>query len=216
MRRTLAIALALMVGLGTAAFAEKETPTDTGQPGEPREFCDTTGYDCIENIVEMLLETDLLYEFGPIAAPADYGDVILEINLDQTWVGDLVAFLNSGTVSVAALCRPSLAGCPFPDDCCGCSGDVSGTYQFSDAGTESLGDPNCPSTISPGCYLPAPESANSFADFAGVAGDEFLFQIGDGAAGDDTMLHSWTVCFETGVTAVEELSWGKVKATYME
>ena len=54
------------------------------------------------------------------------------LDIQQTWVGELVAYLyynadGDGTFDhgpVAILCRPNLDGCPWPDDCCGCSGEV--------------------------------------------------------------------------------------------
>ena len=166
-------------------------PSDDGVAGE-RVDCDLSGCDFFSMTVGQTRITDTLYTFGPVSTTAGgaISTVVLELNINQTWCGDLVAQLyydveGDGTIDlgpVAALCRPNLDLCPFPDGCCGCSGDLAGAYTFGDDALEALGDPNCPSAITNGCYLPAPESVAGFAATFGGApsGGDFYLEIGDG------------------------------------
>jgi hypothetical protein len=215
----------LLLGIAIGAYADDvKIPNDGGEPAE-RVECDVTG--CTQYVfpVGQVLVSDVLYTFGPL--PTAPGGVITKIigslTLTQTWVGDLVAWLyydvdgdNVYDIGpVALLCRPNLAGCPWPDGCCGCSGDVNGYYTFGDEALAALGDPTCPSLIPTGCYLPAPESPFPFAAFIGApTGGNFWLEIGDAAAGDDTNLTSWDVWVCAEVTGTEESSWGQVKTLY--
>lgn len=220
------MALLLILSFSLAVNAEDiKIPNEDGQAGD-RVDCDVTGCDYFSMTVGQLLTTDILYTFGPLATTG--GDpitnVVLELDIAQTWVGDLVAFLyydadGDGVVDagpVAALCRPNLVGCEFPDGCCGCSGNIAGLYTFGDDAVESLGDPNCPTDIPNGCYLPAPETAAGFAaTFGGFpSGGDWYLEIGDAAAGDDTTLNGFGVYVCTSPTGTEETSWGQIKGMY--
>ena len=223
----LAMVLALAVGVSAE---DVKIPNDGGQPG-PRVECDVTGCPLYIEAVGETLVTDQGHIFGPIDTDAhgDITNVVLRLDIWQTWVGDLVAGVyydadGNGSYDfgpVYVLCRPNLADCPFPDGCCGCSGNVGSgsdpaTYTFGDDALESLGDPNCPTEIPSGCYLPAPESPHTFAEaFAGApSGGHFYLEIGDAVGGDDTYLGGWGVFVCTSTTATEKSSWGRVKKMY--
>lgn len=228
----LPIVLLFLCFLGIASLAladDIKIPNDT--PMDPdRTVCLTTGYTGYPGVVGQLLVTDTWYTFGPIqtAAGCAIDDVMVDLDVSQTWVGDLVAEVwydrdCNGSFDVGPvrlLCRPNLAqlACVIPsDECCGCSGDLNGIYTFSDSGTEALGDPTCPSTFPTGnCYLPAPESANPFAVFDGEAtGGCFYLLVGDAAAGDDTTLRNWKVWVKcSGPVPNEPNSWGEIKSIY--
>lgn len=223
--RVMTAALLILCFAFTANAGDVKVPNEYGQPGT-RVDCDLTGCVLYSANVGMTLDTDYLHTFGPIGTPANgtISNVILMLDIEQTWIGDLVAWLyydqdGNGSYDagpVAAICRPNLAGCAFPDDCCGCSANIFGTYLFGDDAVESLGDPNCPTEIVAGCYLPAPESAAGFAaTFGGLpTGGDWYLEIGDAAAGDDTMLFAWGVYVCGGTTGTERSSWGKVKKMY--
>ncbi len=162
--------------------------------------------------------------FGPIATGGGtITNVVLSLNITQTWVGDLNAHLyydadGDGTYDagpVLALARPNLDGYAW-DGCCGCSGDISGIYTFGDDGAAPLGDPDCPSAIDPGCYMAAPESPMGFAaTFSGLAGGgDFYLEMGDGAGGDITYLHGWGVYVCVDATATESSAFSSIKSLY--
>jgi hypothetical protein len=222
------LALTLVLGLAAGAAADdNKVPNDEPFDIE-RVDCDVTGFTEYIDYQARTLETDVEYWFGPIQINA--GDpisaVALDINLTQTWVGDLVAELfydidcdeipDVGPVS--ALCRPQLDGCPFPDDCCGCSGDVNGLYRFADGdlgAIDPLGEYDCPSSIPEGCFLPAIESPTGFSVFSGLpSGGCFWLRMGDAAAGDDTFLNYWSVWVLAGETANDETTWGSIKILF--
>jgi hypothetical protein len=216
---------ALIVGFALTANAQK-IPNDSGeqaiQPGNcPIE--DYKGY-CLPGVY---IDCDSLL-LGPMTVEDDgttFTDVILQLNISQTWIGDLKVLLyydpegcdmQDMVGPVAAMCRPGLDGCPS-DGCCGCSGDILGDYFFSDdGGLTPLGEFDCPSFLDPGCYMPAIESPNPFAVFDGQpkGGCFWLFFV-DGACADGTDLFEWCVwTLNEVVVPVEETTWGQIKTIY--
>lgn len=148
--------------------------------------------------------TDGPNTYGPLATSSGgfIDKVVLQVDIDQTWIGDLVIDLyydvngdgiyDAGPVS--ALCRPSLDGCAY-DGCCGCSGDITGIYTFGDDGGAPMGEDDCPAAIPNGCYQSAIESPQTFAQaFDGlIGGGDFYLEVADGAGGDVTYFNSWGV-----------------------
>ena len=125
-------------------------------------------------------------------------DVILAVDMDHTWVGDLRIFLYydlaCGWVDPVlgeVLCRPGLAGC-LPLDCCGCSGDMDGWYWFDDAAVVSFED-GCPSIFAPGCYGPDYDSVGLDVFDGMPSGGCFWIFVADGACGDEGELFEWEV-----------------------
>ncbi len=153
---------------------------------------------------------------------ATIDDVILAVEMDHTWVGDLRIWLSydmncDGTAEagpVAALCRPGLGTCD-PDGCCGCSAGVFGVYLFSDDGGVPLAE-DCVA-VDPGCYSAAIDSPNPFAVFDGMPkGGCFELFAADGACADTGSVRSWTVYVANGGggTPTETVSWGHLKSSY--
>lgn len=218
------LACALMLA-SVAAAQDLKIPNDV-QMETLVVDCPVTGYTEYSITENLALDTDVEYMLGPLAtnAGAMIQDVRLDLDITQTWVGDLVAELFydvdcDGTPDigpVSALCRAQLDACPFPDGCCGCSGDIDGVYRFGDDAIAPLGEFDCPTTIPPGCFLPAVESPTGFVVFNDLGtGGCFWLRIGDGAAGDDTFLRGWTAwVLQGGTTPVEPATWGQVKSTY--
>jgi hypothetical protein len=218
------LVLALIAVFAVSAHGQK-IPNDTGDPVIPIQGCDTTGwkphivygpwiFDCMVNPPI------------PIEVPDDgdvIQDVIFEIDIFQTWCGDLKMeiwydYECDGQYElgpVAALCRPQLDGCP-DDGCCGCSGDVRGVYQFGDDGTTPLGEFDCPTIIPIGCYTPAIESLNPFEVFKGAPkGGCFWVRAVDGACADGTELYSVAVWTDNvPPTPTQDTTWGQIKALY--
>jgi hypothetical protein len=218
--------LALAVLFTTSAWAQTKTPQDLPSSPGTEQDCDLTDYVSVCGPGTTIDSAEALLTSDATTAGDTFGDVILELIMDQTWVGDLIAQVsydenNDGTADygpVSALCRPDLTGCG-DTGCCGCSGDVSGSYKFADdAPNPPLGEgAGCFSFMPEGCYQIAPESTETFASaFGGKnTGGSFLLRMRDGAAGDPLTLAGWCVWFTTGApTPTVDTTWGQVKALY--
>jgi subtilisin-like proprotein convertase family protein len=150
-------------------------------------------------------------------------DVVIDICLDHTWVGDLTITLthtsSSGEVkSVDLVQRPGV-----PQSTFGCSGDLvcdpENKYYFgSDPSLAPLGEEDCDPIIPPACYAVAVENGTGLEIFRGQpCGDGFWeLCITDDAAGDTGFLYNWSVHLlcESGPVAVESSTWGDIKAAY--
>jgi len=98
------------------------------------------------------------------------------------------------------------------DDCCGCSGDLSGAYTFDDT-APSIED-GCPTTFEPGCYGPDYDSGGLDV-FDGLAtGGCWMLYAADGATYDIGTVTGFTVYVLYESTPVDETTWGLVKALY--
>ena len=221
----LLIALCIVALAIPACANELKVPNNT-DTATARVDCNVDGCDYFEMTVgETFDATGGPLTYGPLATTGGCAitNVVLAVNIDQTWCGDLVIDLyydanNDGIYDfgpVSALCRPALDGCAY-DGCCGCSGDLFGTYTFGDDGADPLGEVDCPAIIDPGCFMPAVESPAGFADTFGgaAAGGSFYLEIADGAGGDETTLFSYGVYVCCGTTATEDTNWSRVKSDY--
>ncbi len=166
--------------------------------------------------------------FGPLAIEPDpdrITDVVVEVEMQHTWVGDLRMTLQydldcDGISEKDALfmCRIALDGCD-PEGCCGCSGDLGGTYRFTDdAAVASLEEIDCRAPIPPGCYRQDDDAAAE--GLQTLEGEPtsgcFWLYVQDGGCGDSGTIFSWTVHLENepASTPMEEASWGAIKARY--
>jgi hypothetical protein len=226
MKKSLLLISVLALGLVGSVLADDiKIPNDVS--GDlVRIDCPTDGYVYYGVEVGATLETDVWHVYGPIqiAGGDPFLDIMMDVALTQTWVGDLVAQIYydvdcDGVYDfgpVDALCRPNLEGPCDNEGCCGCSSDVDGTYMFGDAGAPALGEADgCVNPILPGCFMPAIESATFAATFAGVeAGGCFYIEIVDSAAGDDTFLSSVGVWVAGGTSASDLDTWGSIKGDF--
>jgi subtilisin-like proprotein convertase family protein len=157
-----------------------------------------------------------------VAPGAIVTDVVIDLEMDHTWVGDLQIMLehtsDGGVVTTAMLLdRPGV-----PESTFGCSGDLVGDpenkYWF---GTRpdlfTIGDDVCETVIPQGCYNVAPENAGALEAFRGIdVGDGvWRLYITDNAAGDDGYVYNWSVhLLGEAPVGVEASTWGQVKADY--
>jgi hypothetical protein len=158
--------------------------------------------------------------FGPVATPSGelIEDVILFINMEHTWIGDLRIFLlydytcdGTGDLMGEVLCRPGLEGCDV-DGCCGCGGNLSTWYAFDDD-APSIEDA-CPTDFVSGCYGPDYDSAGLTRLNGVSSGGCYWLFVADGAGGDLGFVHEWVVNVLYESTPVEESNWGTIKALY--
>ncbi|MFH1864247.1 MAG: hypothetical protein ABIK85_00055 [Candidatus Eisenbacteria bacterium] len=219
--RVLVICLVVCFIITGTALAQK--PDEIERPkGADRLNCITDGYDAYTGGTGGPVPdaNPVGATFGPLMTygTSSIEDVILNVNISATWIGDVRLWLLYDTdcdgypeVTGQLLCRHSYAGCPA-DGCCGCSGNLSGWYGFDDtsASIEDL----CPSVFAPGCYGPDYDSSglDVFDDYA--SGGCFWLFCADGAGGDATSIGGWEVYVLTAITPVEESTWGMVKAMY--
>jgi hypothetical protein len=218
--RTAIILLAVLLVAGTA-FAGK-TGENAWQSSQSRLDCLTDGYTgYTAGSGGAVPDGDPNgATFGPLptVATGAITDVILFVNINQTWIGDLRVWLLydadcDGTPETQGevLCRHTLDGCG-PDGCCGCSGNLNGWYGFDD--TAASIEDGCPVEFPPGCYGPDYDAVGlNVFDGLSTGGCFYLF-VGDGAGGDPTTIVDWEVYVECGQSPVKDTSWGKVKAQY--
>jgi hypothetical protein len=158
------------------------------------------------------------------------GDVVLEIGIRHTWVGDLRARLDydensDGTTDVSCtfLCRP---GRPVPCDSAGtgvgCSSrlacDLGATYLFDDATSSTMPVSNCTSarTIEAGCYKPTGIGAGRLSVFEHhLQGGRWTLFVSDNAAEDTGALCQWAVHVKNApLVALTPVSWGQMKRLF--
>ena len=219
--KVLAICLVACLVLMGTALAQK--PAEIERPkGAPRLDCITDGYDAYTGGTGgPVPDADPLgATFGPLmtSGTSNIEDVILNVNISATWIGDVRLFLLYDTdcdgipeITAELLCRHGLDGCP-PDGCCGCSGDLSGWYGFDE--TAASIEDECPSLFAPGCYGPDYDSSGLHVLNDWPSGGCFWLFCADGAGGDATSIAEWEVYVLTEITAVEESTWTMVKALY--
>lgn len=173
----------------------------------------------IEDLVEVCAPT---IKFNPQPGQV-IADVVIDICLDHTWVGDITITLthtsSSGEVKTVDLVqRPGV-----PQSTFGCSGDLvcdpENKYYFgSDPSLAPLGEVDCDPIIAPACYAVAVENPDGLHIFRDQpCGDGFWeLCIRDDAAGDTGFIYNWSVHLlcEAGPVSVENASWGDIKAAY--
>jgi len=135
------LVIAVLVVGSVPALAER-VPFRGAVPG-PSGGCETDGYDAYHSTDGGMIPAcdPAGITFGPLVPvphPDPIADVILELDVTHTWVGDLgVALVYDlecdGVADEAAwaMCRIGLAGCD-PEGCCGCGANLDGTYRFTD------------------------------------------------------------------------------------
>jgi subtilisin-like proprotein convertase family protein len=161
-------------------------------------------------------------DVGPIVFPPDGTtilDVVVDLGITHTWVGDLIVTLTHvspacGVQSVDLINRPRV-----PEfSTVGCSGNLVGPdkYFFGTGALEALGEERCTVTLPPACYAVAPENANGLMVFRGCPKDgEWWLHVSDNAGGDLGTIVNFSVhLLNEGPVAVEQASWGSVKAGY--
>jgi hypothetical protein len=165
---------------------------------------------------EVVLGPMLVAEDGTVIA-----DLVVDLAIAHTWVGDLVVTLThvptvGAPVSVDLLHRPGEPASTF-----GCSGDLVSAdifdkYYFGTGNLEVLGETSCPTSIPVHCYAVAPENPNGLLPFRGrsKAGQWFL-TISDNAGGDTGTFYTFSVhVLNQGPVSIEQTSWGSIKAEY--
>jgi len=176
-------------------------------------------------------------ELATVAGLDTLRDVVLEVSLAHTWMGDLVLRLEyvdclSGVPLHGAdiLCRPRGANLLAPAPCgvgtsAGCGGNLgtsesslpppgTATYFFSDSSATALAEDACPTLAGGGCYRPTVPGA--FAGFRGLlVGGCWRLRVADWAESDVGVIDYWAVWTRVQPeVAARPTSWGGVKAIY--
>jgi hypothetical protein len=234
--KKLAIAGLTMLFVGAtamSALAEKIPNDAPPNPADSPGQCPVDGYKTATQTSGLAIPdgNPVGVTTAPIQLPPDGStilDVVVSLNITHTWIGDLNVALSydhdcaPGTPvygPVSVMCRQQLVGCPV-DLCCGCSGDLvaGGQYVFGTNGAtkEIAAAGQCPTVLPFGCYREAVESANTFAVFSGLRKDGcWTLSLQDGAGADTGTLQSWSISVANQqTTAVENSTWGAVKAGY--
>jgi subtilisin-like proprotein convertase family protein len=129
-------------------------------------------------------------------------DIEVDVNINHTWVGDLVLKLVSPDGDILTLVsRPGYA--ETVDDgtgCCGLNADwASSVLTFTDLGTNDAEAMNLPFT---GTYYPNPgitaSPTQTFASlFGGTMNGNWSLYMGDAGSGDIATLNSWAIRITT-------------------
>jgi subtilisin-like proprotein convertase family protein len=156
------------------------------------------------------------------AAPTcTMNDVDIALEIDHTWVGDLIIDITHGATTVRLVDRP---GRPPQGMGVGCGADLACVRQVvldDDGGgiaIECAAPANCGSCfpngqVPTGTYLPN-ESLTAF-DNADQAG-EWRISISDNASQDLGDFCAWEVRTTCNAQSVEPTTWGSIKARYGE
>jgi hypothetical protein len=218
---SLILVLCMTVAAGSA-LAEK-VPGSNGSGYVPQGDCPTDGYKSFTGSGFQIPDNNPAgAASAPINVPDDgstFTDVVVDLDMSHTWVGDVTVDVSYdvecdgvGDASARLICRPAQAACDPAGTTFGCSGDLAGTYRFSDDGAAPIGT-GCPPVIGSGCY--SPYSALSVFDGLHKGGC-FTVSGNDGAGGDVggvSAIVIWTAN-DGGGTPTETVSWGSVKARF--
>lgn len=224
-----------MALLATAAWAEEKVPAET-DPIEVQANCDLTGYKSYFGPGGTIPDNVAAgATFGPIPTPSEplgdlIADVIIDIKMDHTWVGDLIVTVGydqgcDGAIDASAvlLCRPRGTGTTTPAPCgtgtgFGCSGNLSCTnvYLWDDAAAAPMAEGVCPTAIAGGCYLPATVGGSPLSVFENRIKDGcWYLNVADRAGADTGQVCEWSVhILNAPPIAVEQANWGGVKVLY--
>jgi hypothetical protein len=149
-------------------------------------------------------------------------DVVVDLNIEHTWVGDLVITLCHTTNGGVQTCVDLVNQPGVPQTGFGCSGDLvsdpENKYYFSSrADLEPLGEFDCPAILPPACYNTAIENLVDLSVFNGLPLGDGTWEliISDHAAGDTGFVYNWSVhLLAEAPISVEASSWGNIKASY--
>lgn len=231
---------ALSICLASVAFAAKTGDPESVAPlANPT--CSLNGYKVESQTLTPRFDipdngrTQLVV--GTIPAVGASGEVLIdvmpEVTIAHTWVGDLILQLDympcGGGPSMASaklLCRPRGTGTTIPAPCgtgtgFGASGNLGGAgtapigelpYLFQTDAAAGIADGTNPATIPAGCYKPN----TPLSVFSGLPKNGcFVLSVSDWAAGDLGYITAWKV-YMTNDQPVPTASrtWGQVKTTY--
>ena len=226
------LACACIALVSAPSFAQSvKIGEETGPEAGPN--CDITGYKSFEIVGQFPIPDGVAagITIGPVLTPADgdiINDVIIDLRVQHTWVGDLIATVSYdpdcggplAAVSSRFLCRQRGTSAASPPPCgtlagFGCSGDLScgGQLLFSDEALNELAVGSCPTAIPPGCYKP---SGAGFSIFRGLPkGGCWYLTISDNALDDLGQVCQFSVHLRNQrPVPATNASWGVVKNIY--
>jgi subtilisin-like proprotein convertase family protein len=192
-------------------------------------FCPIDLYETATATAEMAIPDDdpAGVTCPPISFPSQpafqISDIVVELDVEHTWVGDLVITLKhtrgTGEVVTAELVhQPGV-----PETSFGCSSDLvrdaGEKYAFaSDPSLLPLGSTSCPATIQPACYAVASENPDGLTAFRGLkkGAGTWELEIRDLESGDTGTFYGWSmnILTRTSPVSVNASSWGRIKARY--
>lgn len=166
---------------------------------------------------------------GPIVLAADgmYVDnVVLELDMNHPWLGDLIVRLSydensdgAMDVTCAVICRPGGTSCATSGlaGTCGSNLTTGAIYRFDDTAAGTLPTSSClnATNIPGGCYQTTGVGSNPLSAFHGrTKGGRWWLFVSDNQGSDVGNLTSWTVHILNTSVAVVPTSWGQLKLHY--
>ncbi len=227
---TVGTALALLAGtVAPAALAAVKLDDSPTRTIAVSGTCDLTGF---VSIVQTLSPAVTIPDddpagvtFGPVVTAADsstFTDVVVELSLSHTWIGDLVVTLSydqdcdgQPEDSTRVLCRPGRSSC-FGGSGFGSSKDFScsNTLLFSDSAASDVGGGQSP--VPAACYKPTGNGADPLNMFIGLAsGGCWSLNVADRSVEDLGSVCGWGVHTRNQqIVPVRVVSWGSLKTRY--
>lgn len=169
-KHTLMGAAGLALAISASAFAN-----------EPKTYGPGTGGAIPDNNSAPFTRTIFVQDSGPIK------DMQLNMNINHTWVGDLVVNLRhvESNTSAVVFNRPGFSGTGF-----GFSSDLAGNYSFADFFAGSFETAAATNPVAQGNYRPE----GNFGVFDGLNKfGTWEISISDNAAADLGTLNSWSL-----------------------
>lgn len=131
-----------------------------------------------------------------VAANETIESLTVSLDIQHTFLGDLIATLSNGTTTVTLFDRPGVPPLTF-----GNGDDLDGVYTFDDLASDPFSETGGLGTIPEGSF----QSQDPLSAFAGAStAGTWTLTISDNAGGDQGALAGWSLNFITGAGAVPE------------
>lgn len=235
------VAALSVVGVASADIKEQDAESPAAATGPN---CDLTGYKSETQVLNPPFaipdngRIDVIAGILPTVADGSViTDVVLEVNMNHTWMGDVIVRLEYRDCATGAtlygtnvICRPRGTNVTPNAPCgsgtgVGCSGNLGSSaantpqpgsvpYRFTDPAPTAIGEGVCPTVAASGCYKPSP--GGLLAGFSGhLKGGCWVLLTSDWAGLDVGSISSWTVWeLNTGPVVTKSASWGNMKMMY--
>lgn len=247
MSRVLPTCLGLLavLALDSPASAAEKSPGMGALESTAISSCDLLGYGTLTQTftppVAIPDNNQALVQVGSIPTVNDGGtivDVVFDITIGHTWVGDLLARIEYGncaggppTAASNVICRPRGTGASALSPCgsvsdFGCWADLGDaptpnveptplTYRFSDGAPAPMAEGTCPTKLAAGCYRPSSMGGSLAAFHLQHRGGCFRLLVGDYTPSDVGVVAAWAVHMSNDTpVAAHAASWGALKTIY--
>lgn len=241
MKRSYSTILRSLLCVAVLAFgavaADDVKYEDVPTPGEPSDItpaanCDLTGYKLGEQTfptpVPIPDNQAVGVTVGPIVIADDgtlIADVIIDLNLAHTWIGDITATVGydancDGAIDVSSviICRPGSTLCSGTAVGCSSNFICANRLLIDDTAAAGIPSTSCLSTtnVAAGCYRPTGSTVGNLDVFNNLRkGGCWYLHVSDRAGLDVGTICGWSVhLLNQGEVGVEPTSWSAAKQLF--